>query len=171
MAASPVALKKGYPMLHSFFPQPKIFFPSAVAWALFAVMLWYLWGQHFGAAIGLPPPSPDAPPNIWPSRFLEPDFAWFYIYFWAAILIFYAFWAWYSPHPWQDWSVLGSGLIIFVINFNVQVSVVLNDWRGVFYDMVQQRAHHAGFGDRGPAFISASCSSSRSRSSASPSRS
>ena len=59
-----------------------------------------------------------------------PEYLWFYIYFAAAILLFYGFWAWYAPHPWQNWSILGSGLIIFVVNFNVQVSVALNDWRG-----------------------------------------
>lgn len=124
-------------MFNSFFPQPKVFFISAAVWALAAVLLWYFGGEQFGAVLGLPPAAPDAVPNIWPSRFLQPEYIWFYAYFAGAILIFYAFWAWYSPHRWQDWSILGSGLIIFVVNFNVQVSVALNDWRGVFYDMVQ----------------------------------
>ena len=44
----------------------------------------------------------------------------------------------FSPHPWQEWSILGSGLIIFNTNFSVQVSVALNNWFGTFYDMVQQ---------------------------------
>jgi len=125
-------------MFNSFFPMPKVFFISAVAWALFAVLLWYFGGEQFGSLLGMPPPAADAVPNIWPSRFLMPEYLWFYIYFAAAILIFYGFWAWYAPHPWQNWSILGSGLIIFVVNFNVQVSVALNDWRGVFYDMVQK---------------------------------
>ncbi|TIX42800.1 MAG: peptide transporter, partial [Mesorhizobium sp.] len=47
-------------------------------------------------------------------------------------------WALYAPHPWQNWSILGSGLVIFVTNFIVQISVALNDWRGMFYDMVQK---------------------------------
>jgi peptide/bleomycin uptake transporter len=124
-------------MFISFFPKPKALFISALAWALFAVLLWYFGGAQFGSHVGLPAPPPDAAPNIWPSRFLQPEYIWFYAYFGGAILLFYAFWAWYSPHRWQDWSILGSGLIIFVVNFNVQVSVALNDWRGVFYDMVQ----------------------------------
>ncbi|TIY07613.1 MAG: peptide antibiotic transporter SbmA, partial [Mesorhizobium sp.] len=44
----------------------------------------------------------------------------------------------YSPHPWQNWSILGSGLVIFVTNFIVQITVALNDWRGMFYNMVQK---------------------------------
>jgi peptide/bleomycin uptake transporter len=116
---------------------PKVFFISALAWAIFAVLVWYFGGEQFGAVLGLPPPGPDAAPIIWPIRFLQPEYVWFYMYFWAAILIFYAFWSWFSPHRWQDWSILGSGLIIFVVNFNVQVSVAINDWRGAFYDLVQ----------------------------------
>ncbi|MEJ0012154.1 MAG: peptide antibiotic transporter SbmA [Bauldia sp.] len=131
-------------MFTSFFPQPKIFFPSALAWTLVVVLLWFFGGQQLGAALGMGPPPPDAPPVIWPSRFLMPEYAWFYLYFAAAILIFYAFWSWYAPHRWQNWSILGSGLIVFVVNFNVQVSVALNDWRGVFYDLIQQALTTAG---------------------------
>ena len=42
--------------------------------------------------------------------FWSPPFLWFYHLFrcrWSAL--FYAFWACYSPHPWQNWSILGSG--------------------------------------------------------------
>jgi peptide/bleomycin uptake transporter len=124
-------------MFKSFFPMPKVFFISALAWAILAVLVWYFGGQQLGTTLGMAPPPPDAAPIIWPTRFLQPEYIWFYIYFAAAILIFYAFWSWYAPHHWRNWSILGSGLIIFVVNFNVQVSVALNDWRGVFYDLVQ----------------------------------
>lgn len=125
-------------MFVSFFPQPKAFFLSAVAWSLFLVVLWFLGGQQLGTTLGLPPVDPAAPPVISPMRFLTPSFLWFYTYFAVGIGIFYLFWSRYSPHPWQNWSILGSGLVIFVTNFSVQVSVALNDWRGVFYDMVQR---------------------------------
>jgi peptide/bleomycin uptake transporter len=125
-------------MFKSFFPMPKVFFISAFVWALAAVLLWFLGGEQFGAVLGLPPAAADAVPVVWPSRFLMPEYLWFYAYFGGFILLFYGFWAWYAPHPWQNWSILGSALIIFVINFNVQVSVALNDWRGLFYDLVQQ---------------------------------
>ena len=54
------------------------------------------------------------------------------------MLAFWLFWRWYSPHPWQDWSVLGSAFIIFTTNFSVQISVAINNWRGPFFDMVQR---------------------------------
>lgn len=125
-------------MFVSFFPQPKLFFTSAVVWSLLLVILWFLGGEHLGAMLGMPPIDPQAPPIISPLRFLTPSFLWFYTYFFAGIMIFYLFWAWHAPHRWQNWSILGSALIIFVTNFIVQISVALNDWRGMFYDMVQR---------------------------------
>ncbi|MGX9117559.1 peptide antibiotic transporter SbmA [Mesorhizobium sp. BHbsci] len=124
-------------MFVSFFPQPKLFFISAVAWSLLLVILWFLGGEHLGTMLGMPPVDPQAP-IISPLRFLVPSFLWFYGYFFAGIAVFYLFWAVYAPHPWQNWSILGSGLVIFVTNFIVQISVALNDWRGMFYDMVQK---------------------------------
>lgn len=125
-------------MFVSFFPQPKLFFTSAAAWSLFLVLLWFLFARDLGPSLGFPNPDPAAAPDISPMRFLAPQFLWFYLYFFAGIGLFYAFWRTYAPHPWQNWSILGSGLIIFVTNFIVQLYVALNDWRGVFYDMVQR---------------------------------
>ncbi|MFP3637393.1 hypothetical protein SB677_21810, partial [Bacillus sp. SIMBA_033] len=39
----------------SYFPKPKLFFTSAIVWALIGVLLWYFGGSGLGAAIGLPP--------------------------------------------------------------------------------------------------------------------
>ena len=125
-------------MFVSFFPLPKPFFISAVVWSLLLVVLWFLGGEQLGASLGMPPVDPTAPPIISPMRFVTPSFLWFYTYFAAGIGLFYLFWSRYAPHPWQNWSILGSGLVIFVTNFSVQVSVALNDWRGFFYDMVQR---------------------------------
>lgn len=125
-------------MFVSFFPRPKLFFISAVAWSLFLILFWFLVARDFGAVIGFAEPAPDAAPIINPTRFLIPSFIWYDLYFAAGVALFYAFWRAYSPHPWEGWSILGSGLIIFNTNFSVQVSVALNDWRGFFYDMVQQ---------------------------------
>lgn len=131
-------------MFVSFFPLPKPFFASAIAWSALLVVLWIAGGEQLGAVFGMPPAAPDAAPIIGPQIFISPAFLWFYIYFLAGIILFYLFWAWYAPHPWQNWSILGSGLILFATNFSVQVSVALNNWRGTFYDMVQQALTTAG---------------------------
>ncbi len=125
-------------MFVSFFPRPKVFFISAAAWSLFVVLLWFFGGEALGAYVGLPAAAADAPPIIGASVFVSPAYIWFYLYFGVAIGLFYAFWRVYSPHPWQVWSVLGSGVILFMTNFSVQVSIALNNWRGYFYDMVQK---------------------------------
>jgi peptide/bleomycin uptake transporter len=121
----------------SFFPQPKLFFTSAVVWSLLAVLVWFSAGAHLGGVFGLPPAAPDAPSIIGVSVFWSAPFLWFYIYFTVVVALFYAFWAWYSPHPWQRWSILGSALILFITYFQVQVSVAINDWYGPFWDLIQ----------------------------------
>jgi len=42
-----------------------------------------------------------------------------------------------EPHPWSSWSILGSSLILFTTYFQVQVSVIINQWFGPFYDLIQ----------------------------------
>lgn len=125
-------------MFVSFFPKPKLFFISAVVWGLALVVLWFAWAKGFGTTIGMGPPDPNAPPILTPVVFLTPEYLWFYLYFAAGVLAFYLAWRLYSPHPWQNWSILVSALILFATNFSVQVSVVLNVWRGAFFDMVQR---------------------------------
>ncbi|MDX4075985.1 MULTISPECIES: peptide antibiotic transporter SbmA [Brucella] len=125
-------------MFVSFFPRPKLFFPSVFLWSLLAVFGWYMGGENLGRLFGLPPAAPDAAPIIGASLFWSAPFLWFYIYFAVATFAFYAFWALFSPHPWQRWSILGSALILFTTYFSVQVSVAVNAWYGPFYDMVQK---------------------------------
>ncbi len=124
-------------MFVSFFPRPKLFFISAILWALAAIFLWYFGGQQFGGNFGLPPAAPGTPAIVGVALFVSKPFLWFYIYYAAATLLFYAFWAFYSPHPWQNWSILGSALIIFATYFSVQVSVAFNAWYGPYYDLIQ----------------------------------
>lgn len=131
-------------MFVSFFPKPKLFFLSALGWSVFLVLVWFAGGERLGELLGVAQPAPDAPPIISPARFLQPHFLWFYGYFALGILAFYAVWRMVAPHPWERWSILGSGLIVMVTHFNVQVSVALNEWRGVFYDMVQRALGSAG---------------------------
>ncbi|MDA5628168.1 MULTISPECIES: peptide antibiotic transporter SbmA [Agrobacterium] len=125
-------------MFHCFFPKPKLFFTSAFVWAMAMIGVWYAGGRNWGAIIGLPPLPAGQEPVIGVSVFWSTPFLWFYIYYAVAALIFSAFWFWYHPHRWQNWSVLGSALIIFATYFSVQVSVAVNAWYGPFYDLIQQ---------------------------------
>lgn len=124
-------------MFVSFFPKPKLFFISAAVWSLVAVLFWFAIGETMGGWFGLPPAAADAPPIIGVSVFWSGPFLWFYIYFAVVVALFYAFWRVFSPHPWQDWSILGSALILFVTYFQVQVSVAINNWYGPFWDLIQ----------------------------------
>lgn len=124
-------------MFVSFFPKPKLFFISAAAWSLVAVLFWFAIGETMGGWFGLPPAATDAPPIIGVSVFWSGPFLWFYIYFAVVVALFYAFWRVFSPHPWQNWSILGSALILFVTYFQVQVSVAINNWYGPFWDLIQ----------------------------------
>ena len=124
-------------MFKSFFPNPKIFFSSAVLWTIVSIALWYSGVDYLGAHIGLPQPAAGAPQIIGVSTFVQPDFIWFFLYFFVMTGLFAAAWIILSPHPWQRWSVLGSIAIIFVTYFQVQVSVAINNWYGPFWDMIQ----------------------------------
>jgi peptide/bleomycin uptake transporter len=56
----------------------------------------------------------------------------------AAGAVFVGLVGWLLPHRWFRWSVGGSALIVFLIWFNVQLDVMINNWFGTFYNMVQQ---------------------------------
>jgi peptide/bleomycin uptake transporter len=121
----------------SFFPQPKLFFLSALIWTAVAMIIWYAGGSQWGALIGLGTPNPEAEPVIGLGHFTTPEFLWFYAYYLIFVAVFFAFWHGRAKHPWELWSILGSALILFVTYFNVQVSVAINNWRRPFFDGVQ----------------------------------
>ena len=124
-------------MLESFFPKPKQFFLCAIAWSLLGVFSWYFGGKELGLALGFNLPAKDAPPIIGLGHFTTSDFLWFYVYYFFFTISFYIFWASYSPHKWQAWSILGSALILFFTYYQVQVAVAVNNWYRPFYDAIQ----------------------------------
>ncbi len=124
-------------MLQSFFPRPSWFFISALIWSVVTITLWYMYGDAMAAVLGFQLPAEDAAPVIGLGHFVTTDFIWFYCYYTVAVALFYGFWRWYHPTQWQDWSILGSALILFGTYFSVQVSVALNNWRRPFFDGVQ----------------------------------
>ena len=125
-------------MFVSFFPSPRAFFWSAAAWSLCAILFWFFAARDAGGLIGLENPPDGTPPIIGAAVFWSKPFLWFYLYYALAVGIFAAAWRAIAPHPWFNWSVLGTALIIFVTYFQVQVSVAVNNWYGPFYDLIQK---------------------------------
>jgi peptide/bleomycin uptake transporter len=116
-------------MFVSFFPRPKLFFPSAIIWTALTMAFWYGYANDL---VGSSEPGAVGVALFWSARSL-----WFDFYFAMSVGIFAAFWTWLSPHRWAIWSILGSGLILFTSYFQVQVSVAINSWYGPFYDLIQ----------------------------------
>lgn len=123
-------------MFKSFFPEPRLFFLSAIIWAAIAGAFWHLFAEGYGPSIGFP--ATEGGPVIGVSRFISPSFLYFYLYYGVSVAIFAAFWFMRAPnHPWLRWSILGSALILFTTAYSVEVSVAINDWYGPFYDTIQ----------------------------------
>ena len=125
-------------MFQSFFPKPRVFFPSVAVWIAVAVALWYSYGKMLGVDLGFPEEAADATPIIGLGYFATPAFIWFYLYCGAFTATFTAFWAMYAPHKYMWWSVAGSAFIVFLDYYNVQTSVVINYWQRPFWDAFQQ---------------------------------
>lgn len=124
-------------MLKSFFPNPKLFFLTAMLWSALSVGVWYAYGPDLAAMLGFVLPAEGSAPVIGLGFFFTSDFIWFYLYYWVAALIFYLFWRLISHHTWINWSVLGSSFILFLTYFGVQVSIAINHWRRPFGDGIQ----------------------------------
>lgn len=71
------------------------------------------------------------------SHFLNGDRIWLYQYVLMISFLFCLFWYFYRRNEWYWWSVVGSTGILLVIYFQVQVDAFVNDWSGVFFDMIQ----------------------------------
>jgi len=63
---------------------------------------------------------------------------WAYQYMIVAEAIFVGLVAFLAPHPWFRWSVGVSAVIIFLLWFQVQLDVMINNWFGTFYNLIQQ---------------------------------
>ncbi len=135
---------RGCEMFESFFPKPKLFFLTLLAWTLVSVGFWYWQGQTVGEFVGFKFRPDDAEPVIGLGHFTTPGFLWFYIYFTLVSVVFYVFWSYYSPHQWQVWSILGSAVLILMAYMTVQVSVVINAWYGPFYNDIQSALGGSG---------------------------
>ena len=87
-------------MFESFFPKPKLFFITLLAWVFIVVSFYYLFGKNLAGYIGFDL-AEENETVIGLRYFITPDFLWFDVYYIVATVIFYFFWSYYSPHKWQ----------------------------------------------------------------------
>ncbi len=129
-------------MFSSFFPNPRILFPAAILWTALAIALWYGVARDLGPSlsagnlIGFPYPPDNAGPAevaVQVARDL-----WLYQYMIVVGAIFVGLIYWLFPHPWSRWSVGVSALVVFLLWFQVQLDVMINNWFGTFYNLIQQ---------------------------------
>lgn len=123
-------------MFQSFFPRPKVFFLSAVAWFFVTLAIWYGFADGFAAQLSF---MREAWPTIEGERppFLNPDKVWVYQYIVLVTVIFCAFWFFIDRSRWYWWAVCGSAIILLVTYFQVQVGVWFNQIYGELFDLVQ----------------------------------
>ena len=124
-------------MFESFFPKPKLFLGSLVIWTAIVMAIYYTIGQTLGEIVGFTFTEEGAAPVIGLGYFVTPEFLWFDLFYILATAIFFVFWSIYSPHKWQNWSILGTSLLILMTYLTVQVSVVINEWYRPFYNDIQ----------------------------------
>ena len=126
-------------VFRSFFPNPKIFFPAALAWVVAAMAIWFLAGAWLEQYLSLGPWLAIKPTEADPSPFFNTHRVWLYEYVVASGYLFCVPWyVWGDNRRWLNWSVVGSVTIVEVVYFNVQISAWLNDWYGQFYDLIQK---------------------------------
>lgn len=121
-------------MFKSFFPNPRLFFLSVVAYSALCSFIWYGFNEQIGAFLGFDLSS--STPVIGLGHFVTDSFLLFYIYYFICTALFAAFWFKFENHPWQWWSIIGSAFILFSTYYSVQVSVAINNWRRPFFDLV-----------------------------------
>jgi peptide/bleomycin uptake transporter len=121
----------------SFFPSPRLFLLSAVVFTAIAVGFWYVASPAIEALLGISPAPTGEDAPIGMAYFFSSEFLLFYVYFVVCCATFAVGWFYFSPHPWQWWSVVGTMLIIFSSYYSVQVDVAINNWRRPFFDKVQ----------------------------------
>ncbi len=123
-------------MFQSFFPRPKLFFQSAVAWFLVSLAIWYGFANDLASTFSL---MREALPTVEGERppFLNPDKVWVYQYIVLVTVLFCIAWFFIDRNRWYGWAVCGSAVILLVSYFQVQLGVWLNNWYGDFYDLLQ----------------------------------
>lgn len=126
-------------MFESFFPKPKLFVISFIVWSLLCVIAWFNGLDSWGAQLSLESlfGVKAASEEIAAAASAGSDL-WFYLYMFLCYVVYVAAWTILSPHRWGRWSVAGSAVIVFVTWFQVHMDVLINEWFGSFYDLIQK---------------------------------
>ena len=153
-------------MFRAFFPNPKIFFLSALIWTAFCMLVWFpsipsgigslsIFGwfsipwpdwsnsvalnEYLKPWLSLGPQLGIAPTEAIPEPFFSSDRVWLYQFVLMSGYLFCIPWYFLGDNKrWYWWSVVGSVTIIEFVYFNVQINAWLNDWYGGFYDLIQR---------------------------------
>lgn len=137
-------------MFQSFFPKPKLFFISFALWAIACVLSWYFVIQNIGTHLSLgslfgiyfPDPLAEGADAAALATFESLQKSalniWLYQYMILCYGLFISVWVIFGEQKWAKWSVIGSGAIIFTTWFSVQLNVMLNEWYGSFYNLIQK---------------------------------
>ncbi len=137
-------------MFSSFFPRPKLFFLSFVLWALFCVIGWYTVIDDLGPQLSLghlfgvdyPTALAEGASEAANAEFNAATETatnlWLYQFMTVCYALYIGTWMKMGGQKWAKWSVMGSGLIVFITWFQVEVSVMLNEWYGDFYNLIQK---------------------------------
>lgn len=123
-------------MFQSFFPRPRVFLLSIVAWFFVSLAIWYGFADGLTAQLSL---MKEAIPTVEGQRpsFLDPDKIWLYQYIILVTALFCVAWFFVDRNRWYGWAVCGSALILLVSYFQVQVGVWFNQIYGDLFDLVQ----------------------------------
>ncbi len=136
-------------MFASFFPTPRPFFISAVVWTVVCMALWYLFARDLGPSLSLggligfgypaalPEAADEAVQAVFQATQTRAIDVWLYQYMIIVGAVFALVWNRVAPHPWFWWSVVASSVILFIVWFQVQLDVLINEWFGTFYDLIQ----------------------------------
>lgn len=125
-------------MFRSFFPNPKLFFLSALGWTTFAFIVWFTVGDQLQAALNLGAGASTELDKTGRPPFLTPDKIWTYQYIIMWAIGYCVMWWFIARNSWYWWSVVGSTFLVLSTYFSVQLGVWLNNFFGRFYDLIQK---------------------------------
>jgi len=124
-------------MFDSFFPRPRQFLFSAIAWFFICLAIWYGFADGLAPQFSLMKEIIEVPEGVRPA-FLSPDKVWVYQFIIGAVILFCVAWFFIDRNRWYIWAVVGTAIILLVTYFQVQVTLWMNNWWGDLFDMIQR---------------------------------